>query len=109
MMMMWGLISSDVRHLYQNMHAHYMYGLIYEIQRFACYLRAVNSFSLLLPGVLCALRVIVGLVFETNMEPKLLSVVKLFNGGRMCFAVLKRCINIYIYLALCTLDHRAYC
>jgi len=32
MMMMWGLMSSDVGYLYQNMHAHYMYGLIYEIQ-----------------------------------------------------------------------------
>ena len=79
-----------------------------------CYWRAINSFSLLLPGVFFALCVIVGLVFETNMEPRLLSVVKLFNGGRMCFPVLKRCINclffiFLFFLALCTLEHIAEC
>ena len=73
-----------------------------------CCWRAVNSFSLLLSGVFCALHVIVGLLFETNMEPRLLSVVKLFNGGRMCFPVLKRCLDI-IFLTLCTLEHIAEC
>ena len=74
-----------------------------------CYWRAINSFSLLLPGVFCAL--CVGLVFDTNMEPRLLSVMKLFNGGRMCFPVWKRCIIkfCFVCLALCTLEHIAEC
>ena len=79
-----------------------------------CCWRAINSFSLLCPGVFCAFHVIVGIVFETNIEPRLLSVVKLFNGGRMCFPVLKRCINclffiFLFFLALCTLEHIAEC
>ena len=58
-----------------------------------CCWRAINSFSLLCPGVFCAFHVIVGIVFETNIEPRLLSVVKLFTGGRTCFPVL----NVTVY------------
>ena len=58
------------------MHAHYMYGLVYEILRFAIWGLITAFHCYFQEGSVHY--VFVGLEFETNKELRLLSIVKLF-------------------------------